>query len=158
MKNTAEWDLFPKDISENQLMRTVISNDSHLLKEVSKKLINRLRDERVPEDMIFDVHVAFEEALRNAMIHGNMSDPDKKVIVDTDIRDDRLVITVEDEGPGFDPGSLPDPTLDENLLKERGRGVYLINNLMDEVSYQNRGRRVVMTKYFRTESGQEDRT
>lgn len=129
-------------------MKTKIANDSHVLKEVSKVLIDDLKAMEVEEDIIFDVYVGFEEALRNAMVHGNKSDPDKEVTVETAIEGNKVTIIVEDEGEGFDPESLPDPTLEENLLKESGRGVYLIKHLMDEVSYQNGGRRVVMVKYL----------
>lgn len=129
-------------------MKARIPNDSHLLKEMSTKLIDDLRDMGVNEDIIFDIHVGFEEALRNAMIHGNKSEPGKKVMVETEINEKKIVIYVEDEGIGFDPESLPDPTHDENLLKEGGRGVYLINHLMDEVRYENGGRKLVMVKYF----------
>ena len=130
------------------MTKTMISNDSHLLKEESKKLINRLKEKGVNEEIIFDIHVGFEEALRNAMIHGNKEDPDKKVTIETEINENAVVICVEDEGKGFDPFDLPDPTSDENLLKESGRGVYLIKHLMDEVKYENGGRKLVMTKYF----------
>jgi serine/threonine-protein kinase RsbW len=129
-------------------MKTKIENDSHLLKEVSNVLIDDLKARGVDEDIIFDIYVGFEEALRNAMIHGNKSASDKKVAVETEIEGNKVTIMVEDEGEGFDPESLPDPTLDENLLKESGRGVYLINHLMDEVRYENDGRRVVMIKYL----------
>lgn len=152
MKNSVKWEHTLKDISEKDLMRTVINNDSHLLKEVSKELIDRLRHRNVADDVIFDVHVAFEESLRNAMIHGNNSDPEKKVTIETELHNDILTIIVEDEGEGFEPRDLPDPTLDENLLKESGRGVYLIEHLMDEVKYENRGRRVVMKKHLRPET------
>lgn len=127
-------------------MKTKIANDSHLLKEVSKSLIAHLKEMGVEEDIIFDIHVGFEEALRNAMIHGNKSDPGKQVSVEAEIKEDAVVISVEDEGDGFDPSGLPDPTLQENLLKESGRGVYLMKHLMDEVRYENGGRRVVMVK------------
>ncbi len=125
-----------------------IKNDSHLLKEVSKELIAMLKDKNVSEEVIFDVHVGFEEALRNAMIHGNKSHSQKKVKIETEITDEWVVIIVEDEGEGFDLASLPDPTIEENLLKESGRGVYLIRHLMDEVRYENNGRRVIMKKHF----------
>ena len=128
--------------------RISVENDSHLLKDVSKKVITQLKEKGVDEEVVFDVHVAFEEALRNAMVHGNKQSPDKKVLVETDIKEDQVIISVEDEGEGFDIKDLPDPTLDENLLKESGRGVYLILHLMDEVKYENEGRRVVMIKYF----------
>lgn len=129
-------------------MKIEIKNDSHLLKEVSKELINTLKGKNVSEEVIFDVHVGFEEALRNAMIHGNKSHPEKIVRIETEITDEWIVIIVEDEGDGFDPSSLPDPTIEENLLKESGRGVYLIGHLMDEVRYEKDGRCVVMKKKF----------
>jgi len=132
-------------------MKNIIMNDSYLLKEESKKLINILKDKGISEDMIFDIHVGFEEALRNAMIHGNKLDVQKKVIVDVELTDDFIVICVEDEGDGFDPDMIPDPTLEENLLDERGRGVYLITHLMDEVEYKNEGRCVMMKKFFNKE-------
>jgi len=61
-------------------MKTEIANDNHLLKETSNTLISLLKQKHVKEDVIFDIHVSFEEALRNAMIHGNKSQSDKKVI------------------------------------------------------------------------------
>ena len=120
------------------MIKTTIENDSHLLKEASKDLIKALKEKGVRESTIFDIHVGFEEALRNAMIHGNKQDPSKKVTVETEIMDNEVRIQVEDEGDGFDPKDLPDPTQDENLLKESGRGVYLIRHLMDEVRYETK--------------------
>jgi len=128
-------------------MKSIIENDGRLLKEVSNKLISDLKEKGVDTDIIFDIHVGFEEALRNAMIHGNKEDIGKKVMIETENTGRKVVICVEDEGEGFDPERLPDPTLDENLLKESGRGVYLISHLMDEVRYEKGGRRVVMVKY-----------
>jgi len=125
-----------------------IENNSHFLKEVSKDLINTLRAQDVSEEVIFDVHVGFEEALRNAMIHGNKNSPEKKVRVETEVTEDEVVIVVEDEGEGFDFSKVPDPTQEENLLKESGRGVYLIKHLMDQVTYDLGGRRVTMKKAF----------
>lgn len=129
-------------------MKVMISNDNHNLKETSRKLIENLKEKGVKDDLIFDIHVGFEEALRNAMVHGNKWDPDKRVTVETEKKGNAVIIRVEDEGDGFNPETLPDPTRDENLLKEGGRGVYLMRHLMDEVRYENGGRRVVMVKYL----------
>ncbi len=129
-------------------MKRLVENDSFLLKEVSKDLMTDLREKGVSDNVIFDIHVSFEEALRNAMIHGNKLDPKKKVIVETEVTEKSVIVSVEDEGKGFDPRELPDPTLEENLLKESGRGVYLIRHLMDEVKYANNGRKVIMIKYY----------
>ena len=130
------------------MTKTIINNDDHLLKEVSNNLVRALKEKNIDEDIVFDVHVAFEEALRNAMIHGNKLDPAKKVTVEIELGEKSVTICVEDEGFGFDPGALPDPTLDENLLKEGGRGVYLIKHLMDEVKYESGGKKIIMVKYF----------
>ena len=127
-------------------MKTKIASESHLLKEISKELIEALKEDGVDEDIIFDIHVGFEEALRNAMIHGNKLSPEKMVKIETEVIGNMVIICVEDEGEGFDPENLPDPTIDENLLKESGRGVYLIKHLMDEVIYENGGRRIIMKK------------
>ncbi len=127
-------------------MKTKIASESHLLQEISKELIEALKEDGVDEDIIFDIHIGFEEALRNAMIHGNKLSPEKMVKIETEITGNMVIMCVEDEGEGFDPENLPDPTLDENLLKESGRGVYLIKHLMDEVIYENGGRRIIMKK------------
>ncbi|MBD3426620.1 MAG: ATP-binding protein [Candidatus Omnitrophica bacterium] len=129
-------------------MKKRIGNDSQMVKKLGQSLAEELKERGVSEEVVFDIYVGFEEALRNAIVHGNKQDPDKMVTVETDIQDEKVIITIEDEGEGFDPASLPDPTLDENLLKESGRGVYLINHLMDEVTYQRGGKKVRMVKYF----------
>lgn len=126
--------------------KTVIGNNTRYLKEESEKMISSLKKEGVTEEIIFEIHVAFEEALRNAMLHGNKLDPDKKVTIETEITSEEVIVSVENEGEGFDPDKLPDPTAEENLLRESGRGVYLIKHLMDEARYENGGRRVVMKK------------
>ena len=120
-----------------------IANDSKLLKDVSTRLIESLKERGISEELIFDVHVGFEEALRNAMVHGNKSHPDKKVKVETEINEKEIILIIEDEGEGFDLEKVPDPTESENLLKESGRGVYLIKHLMDFVEYLLGGRKVV---------------
>ena len=126
-----------------------IENNSHLLKEVSMELINVLKEMDIADDVIFDIQLGFEEALRNAMIHGNKLCPSKKVKVETEISPTDVTISIEDEGEGFDQASLPDPTAEENLLKESGRGVYLMKYLMDDVRYENNGKRVVMKKHLK---------
>ena len=84
-----------------------------------------------------DIRLALHEALMNAIIHGNHRDPEKYVRMSVAIEaGGELTITVEDCGAGFDPTKLPDPTAGENLYRECGRGVYLIQRLMDEVEYK----------------------
>ena len=127
-------------------IKTFIENDSHLLKEISREVTDELRSLGTHEGLIFDIQVAMEESLRNAMIHGNKFDPQKKVSVEVEVVGGKVRVCVEDEGAGFVPSNVPDPTDEENILKTSGRGVYMINHLMDEVKYENGGRRVVMVK------------
>ena len=93
--------------------------------------------------------VAIRESVTNAVRHGNKLDPSKRVIIDFEINGSEFSVSVEDEGEGFDPGDVPDPLAEENLLRASGRGIFFMKNFMDEVSYQfepNRGTRVTMVK------------
>ena len=94
-----------------------------------------------------DIETAVREALANAIIHGNQEDPRKQVYVTVSCGSDGEVsISVRDQGCGFDPGVLPDPTDRNNLLLSHGRGIYLIRTVMDQVSFEEHGRVVCMRK------------
>jgi serine/threonine-protein kinase RsbW len=95
---------------------------------------------------LFAVKLAVEEALVNAIKHGNQLDPAKKVLVEYKIDDAHFMIRIKDEGPGFDPSDLPDPTADDFLERPCGRGVMLIRSFMTSVDYLGNGNEVVMTK------------
>lgn len=86
--------------------------------------------------------VGLTEALANAMLYGNGHDPSKRVRVEVRLSDDRIEARVTDQGPGFNPAAVPDPTAPENLEKGGGRGLYLMRELMDEVSYNEQGNQV----------------
>lgn len=98
-------------------------------------------------DELMPVELALDEALANAIRHGCKNDPSKRVqcVVSTDPNGD-LVIVVRDPGPGFDVETVPNPLATDNLLKPSGRGVFLINQLMDKVEFADRGREVTMLK------------
>jgi serine/threonine-protein kinase RsbW len=97
-----------------------------------------------PDDETFKIRLALEEALVNAIKHGNQMDQDKVVRVRYTITADRFDIRIEDEGPGFNPEDVPDPTLPENIEKGSGRGVFLIRELMSAAEYHGRGNVLVM--------------
>lgn len=86
--------------------------------------------------------VGVTEALANAVLYGNRSDPAKLVRVEVALDPSCVVLDVVDEGPGFDPAGVPDPTLPANLDQAGGRGLFLIRELMDEVQYNDRGNAV----------------
>ncbi|MCC6284778.1 MAG: ATP-binding protein [Phycisphaerales bacterium] len=94
----------------------------------------------------FAVRLAVEEALTNALRHGHKGlDPGTPVALDVEMLPDAMRIVVEDQGPGFDPAGVPDPTLDENLNRPCGRGLMLIRAYMTEVRHNQRGNRIEMT-------------
>ena len=79
--------------------------------------------------------VAVTEAVNNAIIHANKSDPDKKVQLRCEIKPDGLDFTISDEGKGFELENIKNPLNDQNLLRESGRGIFLMRTLMDKVDY-----------------------
>jgi serine/threonine-protein kinase RsbW len=98
------------------------------------------------EHDIFAIKLALEEALVNAIKHGNQMDPAKKVHVTCHVHIDRFEVQITDEGSGFDPDDVPDPTAPENLERPCGRGLLLMRHYMTEVAYHDRGRAVRMSK------------
>ena len=98
-------------------------------------------------DLDTNLKLAVSEALTNAMEHGNNWDPGKRVKVEVELSREMLQIAIEDEGPGFDFAALPDPTDRLNLTQERGRGVFLIQTIMDEIVFEGSGNRIIMRKY-----------
>ena len=97
----------------------------------------------------FDIKLAAQEAVVNAAEHGNKSDPEKQVHVTCEATDGAITATVRDEGCGFDPACVPDPTLPENILRESGRGVFLMRNLCDDIRFNKTGNEVILVKYLR---------
>lgn len=98
------------------------------------------------EHDIFAIKLALEEALVNAIKHGNQMDRGKRVHVWYRVRTDRFEVRIADEGPGFDPEEVPDPTAPENLERPCGRGLLLMRHYMTEVDYADGGRAVQMAK------------
>lgn len=114
--------------------------------ELIRQIVARLEHEAWDDAGLFAVHMALEEAVMNAIKHGNQRDATKRVHVRAASVNNELSLVVRDEGPGFDPACVPDPTEDENLEKPCGRGVLLIREFMDEVSYNASGNEVRMVK------------
>jgi serine/threonine-protein kinase RsbW len=99
----------------------------------------------VPRD-VFAVRLAAEEAVVNAIKHGHQGDTSKEVRVAFRVSAERVLVEVEDQGPGFRPEDVPDPLDPENLERACGRGVFLMRHYMSEVSYNDRGNRVTLCK------------
>lgn len=125
----------------------VLPSNLAAIRESERDLLARLTELGYDDDHRFAVRLAFEEALVNAMKHGNKMDPARSVTLAYRVSPERVEIRVADEGPGFDPGVVPDPTADENLNKPCGRGIMLMRCYMDEVAYAADGKEVRMVKY-----------
>jgi len=96
------------------------------------------------EGVALKLRVGVTEALSNAMLYGNARDPRKRVLVEAKVEAESVTVRVTDEGHGFDPNSVPDPTLPCNLSRPGGRGIYLIRTLMDRVEFNERGNSITM--------------
>ncbi|MBI3834988.1 MAG: ATP-binding protein [Planctomycetes bacterium] len=98
------------------------------------------------EDSIFAIKLALEEALANAVKHGNQNNADKRVTVRYEVTPEKVTVIVRDEGPGFIPEKVPDCTCADRLSVPSGRGIMLMRAYMDEVYYRDQGREVYFTK------------
>ena len=123
-----------------------IPSDTEAGQAVQERIVSRLESLEYSMRDVFGVRLALEEALVNAIKHGNGLDPDKTVRVNCLIEDDLLRVEIEDQGPGFNMGDVPDPTAEENLDRPCGRGIMLIKSFMTSVEYNAKGNRVVLEK------------
>ena len=89
----------------------------------------------IAEDAAFGIDMAVREALANAVIHGNKLDETKFVAINVKSSLDSIEVSVHDQGQGFDPESIPDPTKEENVLKSSGRGIFFMRTFFDEVDW-----------------------
>ena len=113
---------------------------------VMDELLEQLGAHGWPTADVFAIHLAAEEAITNAIVHGNRLDPAKHVHVACTVSPDRVCIEIADEGEGFDPAAVPDCTLDERLDVPSGRGVMLMRSFMTRLEYNAKGNAVVLEK------------
>ena len=113
------------------------------------RILDRMKLLEWPEKDMFNVQLAFEEAMTNAIMHGNHFDPQKKVWLQCCVGTHEVRISIRDEGKGFNPDMLPDPRHPDNILTPSGRGILLIRHIMSIVEFLPNGNGLTMTK-FRT--------
>lgn len=131
-------------------LRFTIPSELAAGRNVQKQILDLLEQKGFHGHNFFAINLALEEALTNAIKHGNRLDSHKKVHVQAKVSSRRAEIIIEDEGPGFDRSSVPDPTAQENLEKCSGRGILLIESYMNTVTWDRGGRRVRMVKMNKT--------
>ena len=98
------------------------------------------------DDAVFAIKLALEEAMTNAVKHGNGNNPSKRITVRYAVTPEKLVIIVADQGEGFLPTAIPDPTSPERLPLPTGRGIMLMRAYMDDVRYRKKGTEVYLMK------------
>lgn len=127
-------------------VHTLIASDPVAGKTFLDDILQKLRDQKCQEYTVFCVHLSVEEALVNAIRHGNAMDQTKHVQIRHRLSEDQLWIEITDEGVGFDPAAVPDCTDPENLEKPSGRGLKLMRNFMTDVIYNEIGNSVTLVK------------
>jgi len=135
----------------DQTTRLVLPSHIEAVADAAAAVTDFIRICGVSEEAAFGVEMAVREAVTNAMVHGNHEDESKSVEVIFNCHANELEVEVRDQGEGFDPATVPDPTNAENLLKTSGRGIFLMRTFMDQIEWVNRpegGTMVRMTKRF----------
>lgn len=115
------------------------------LRVVEKAIDDISAELGLAEEAYGKIMVSSLEAVNNAIIHGNKGNEDKSVRICFSLSQKDMNVSVEDEGEGFVPGKVPDPTQPENIENLRGRGVFLMTHLSDKIEFNNKGNIVVMT-------------
>ena len=124
-----------------------IKADPKAIRPVVSGVMQIVKEMKCAAGKEYEIDLALQEALANAIIHGCGNDPSKNVEFCVACYQSRgLLIVVRDPGPGFDPASIPNPTIGENIFSEHGRGIFLVNQLMDEVRFERGGTEIHMRK------------
>ena len=131
--------------------RREIPSDTSIGSELVNQLLEAMTECGWPATELFRTQLAYEEAIVNAIRHGNACSADKTVLVEMTCEPERVTIRITDQGEGFDPESLPDPREEERLESPGGRGVLLIREVMSDVHYNELGNQITMIKMKRDE-------
>jgi serine/threonine-protein kinase RsbW len=128
-------------------LSVTLAGDRDAVDPVVRSVMNVVRELNCAPGREDDIELALTEALANAVVHGAKSDPSKVIECDVACDDKHgILIVVRDPGPGFDPSQIADPCQGENIYSNHGRGIYLINQLMDEVQFHKNGTEIHMLK------------
>jgi serine/threonine-protein kinase RsbW len=135
-----------RDMSNIEEFDVTIPSETSHGREVQEKIVASMEARGFSPRDVFGVRLALEEALVNAIKHGNKMDPDKTVHVCWQVDEEHVRVTIEDQGPGFDVSEVPDPTDEENLDKPGGRGIMLMRAFMSLVEYNETGNKLTLEK------------
>jgi serine/threonine-protein kinase RsbW len=127
-------------------LQFIIPSDYPEVRVVQNRVLDEVERCNYGPDAVWAIKLALEEALINAIKHGNKLDRSKKIRIEVSVTPEQAEIVVEDEGDGFDRACVPDPTAEENLERLHGRGILLMEAYMNEVQWSLGGRRVRMVR------------
>lgn len=122
-------------VKKNQSIKKTVQLPSELesLEKIEKISEEISEEAKLSSNLKDNLAIAVTEVVGNAIVHGNHEDPDKTVSIDFEILEDRVIITVKDQGKGFNPDCVEDCLDPENLMKESGRGIFILRSLMDDL-------------------------
>ena len=124
-----------------------LPGDTTAIPPVVEQIMELVKQQGCADHAEFEIEVSLYEALANAVEHGCGHDPNKKVEIVVACEEHRgMIIIVRDPGKGFEPDSVPSPVIGENIYADSGRGIFLINQLMDEVRFEKGGTEIWMIK------------
>ena len=133
-------------VDDADFVNVTVPSDLRKLREPEARIMTELKRCGYDQDTVFAIKLAFEEAVTNAVKHGNANDRSKLIHLRYYVDPQRVVLMVRDEGPGFHPDGVPDPTADENLERPSGRGLMLMHSYMTKVLYSQAGNEVWLLK------------
>jgi serine/threonine-protein kinase RsbW len=140
-----EYDFDPQRL--NLRVSVTLAADRNAVEPVVEQVMRAVREMKCVDGKEEAIELALQEALANAVVHGAKEDPSKIVECLVACDEQRgILIIVRDPGSGFDPGAIPSCTMGENLYSNHGRGIFLINQLMDEVQFRKNGTEIHMVK------------
>lgn len=134
------------DLALDESAQRIQAHTPAELRPFLDRLEGRMRVLGYPCKDIYAVKLAAQEAVSNAFRHGNHGDPNKRISVRYLVTAAEVLLEVEDEGPGFDPGQVPDPFTRENLHRRGGRGLFLMRAYMSWVSFNREGNRMTLAR------------
>jgi serine/threonine-protein kinase RsbW len=112
-----------------------ISSDPDLLPDLEDFIIKLAKKSNLRDDKLNSLALSFSEAASNSIVHGNKLDKNKKVKITVLVDENKMTVTIKDEGKGFNINSVPDPTKPENILKDSGRGIHIMRSFLDDLRY-----------------------
>ena len=136
-----------RTISLLKNVNIVIESNRSEIKRIEELLIEITSECNLDLEKLVNFQIAVSEALLNAIVHGNKEDKSKRVFCDIKCTEDKLTVKIRDEGKGFNFDEVPDPTSDENILKEHGRGIFIIRSLVDDCKCiaSDKGTEIILT-------------